>query len=186
MSHYEDEAARYKRLYEEEYTIVARCWEALGISSYVGANGKSIYELIADLKAKADSPTEADDEAWRMADLLHKELNTGGSGSETPYSIAERAVLAYKRLERDATIDSDAAKAWWKAACPYATPGALREALQGLDRDAARFTFLQNISVVQAQAFFWTYQSRKQRAEAIDAAMRQSAPQQRPTGDEQP
>ena len=48
------------------------------------------------------SSGEADDEARRMANLLHDELGTGGNGSETPYSIAERAVTAYKRLERDA------------------------------------------------------------------------------------
>lgn len=52
MSTYEDDLQRYKRLYEEEYRIVAKCWEALGISSYDGADGKSIYEHIAALKAR--------------------------------------------------------------------------------------------------------------------------------------
>lgn len=38
-------------------------------------------------------------------------------------------------------------------------------------KDADRFRFLQNIPAEQAQAFFWNYQSRYQRAKAIDAAM---------------
>ena len=60
MSTYEDDLRRYKRLYEEEYQIVAKCWEALGISTYEGANGRSIYELIAECRAKADRSGEAD------------------------------------------------------------------------------------------------------------------------------
>lgn len=55
MTQYEDELQRYKRKYEEEVEIVNRCWTALGISSYSGANGLSIYEHIAALKAKVDS-----------------------------------------------------------------------------------------------------------------------------------
>ena len=34
------------------------------------------------------------------------------------------------------------------------------------ERDADRFRFLQNIPAEQAQAFFWNYQSRQQRAKA--------------------
>lgn len=48
MSQYEDECARWKRKYEEEVDIVNRCWSALGISSYSGANGLSIYEHISN------------------------------------------------------------------------------------------------------------------------------------------
>jgi len=39
------------------------------------------------------------------------------------------------------------------------------------EKDAQRFNHLQNLPIVEAQAFFWTYASRKQRAAAIDAAM---------------
>lgn len=39
------------------------------------------------------------------------------------------------------------------------------------NKDAARFDYLQNAPVVEAQAFFWNYASRKQRAEAIDEAI---------------
>lgn len=60
MSTYEDECKKWERKYYEEVDIVNRCWAALGISSYVGANGKSIYEHIEALKAKAEAvPTEA-------------------------------------------------------------------------------------------------------------------------------
>lgn len=38
-----------------------------------------------------------------------------------------------------------------------------------LERDAARFRHLQSIDPKRAQAFFWHYESRKQRAKAIDA-----------------
>ena len=41
-------------------------------------------------------------------------------------------------------------------------------------RDAERFRFLQNLPVVQAQAYFWNYSSRKQRAAAIDEDMNES------------
>lgn len=36
--------------------------------------------------------------------------------------------------------------------------------------DAERFKYLQNLPVKDAQAFFWNYTSRKQRAAAIDKA----------------
>lgn len=38
-------------------------------------------------------------------------------------------------------------------------------------RDAGRFRHLQDLPFVDAQAFFWNYESRKQRAKAIDAAI---------------
>ena len=43
--------------------------------------------------------------------------------------------------------------------------------IKELEKDAARFQYLQNIPVKDAQAFFWNYASRKQRAAAIDSAM---------------
>lgn len=58
----------------------------------------------------AKGRNEANDEARRMATLLHAELGTGGNGCETPYSIAERAVSAYKRLELDASRWRDAVR----------------------------------------------------------------------------
>lgn len=42
-------------------------------------------------------------------------------------------------------------------------------------RDAERFRFLQNLPVAEAQAFFWHYESRKQRAKAIDEEMAKRA-----------
>lgn len=38
-------------------------------------------------------------------------------------------------------------------------------------KDALRFRYLQNLPVVEAQAFFWNYGSRTERAKAIDKAM---------------
>jgi len=38
-------------------------------------------------------------------------------------------------------------------------------------KDAARFQFLQNINPKDAQAFFWNFTSRHERAQAIDRAM---------------
>lgn len=40
--------------------------------------------------------------------------------------------------------------------------------------NSRRFEFLQNLPVVQAQAYFWNYSSRKQRAQAIDQDMREA------------
>lgn len=49
---------------------------------------------------------------------------------------------------------------------------ALRAAGDGREaKDAARFRALQDMPPAQAQAFFWNYASRKQRAAAIDTAM---------------
>ena len=42
---------------------------------------------------------------------------------------------------------------------------------EGMAKDAERFVFLQNLATEKAQAFFWNYTSRKQRAKAIDEAM---------------
>ena len=41
-------------------------------------------------------------------------------------------------------------------------------------RDAARFRYLQNAMPLEAQAFFWLYESRKQREKAIDEAIEES------------
>lgn len=49
----------------------------------------------------------------------------------------------------------------------------IRDAVAELEKDAARFRYLQNIDKKEAQAFFWHFESRKQRAKAIDAAMEQ-------------
>ena len=46
--HYKD----FEQLYKEEQAIVDRCWQALGISTYKEAKGKSIYEIIEDNRAK--------------------------------------------------------------------------------------------------------------------------------------
>ena len=41
-------------------------------------------------------------------------------------------------------------------------------------KDAERFVYLQNCPLVEAQSFFWNWTSRKQRAKAIDAAIKES------------
>ena len=48
---------------------------------------------------------------------------------------------------------------------------ALRAKLAASEKDAKRFNGLQNMPPIEAQAFFWNFQSRKQRAAAIDAAI---------------
>ena len=53
---------------------------------------------------------------------------------------------------------------------PASAIAALRAERDRLREDAERFEYLQNLPVVEAQAFFWQYQSRKQRAKAIDSA----------------
>lgn len=40
-----------------------------------------------------------------------------------------------------------------------------------LIRDAERFRYLQSLPAHKAQAFFWNYTSRRERAKAIDVAM---------------
>jgi hypothetical protein len=55
----------------------------------------------------------------------------------------------------------------WNDAEEIAT---LRAEIARLEKDAARFNWCQNNPKL-AQAMFWNYQSRKQRAEAIDAAI---------------
>ena len=52
-----------------------------------------------------------------------------------------------------------------------ATVSALEKEVAGLRKDAERYRFLTNLPKTQAQAFFWTWDSRKQRAEAIDAQL---------------
>jgi len=46
--------------------------------------------------------------------------------------------------------------------------------LTAMRMDAARFRFLQNLPIVKAQAYFWNWSSRKQRAQAIDEDMNKS------------
>jgi len=47
---------------------------------------------------------------------------------------------------------------------------ALRSRLKRAEKDVKLFAYLQNCPVVEAQAFFWNYKSRKQRAQAIEMA----------------
>ena len=47
--------------------------------------------------------------------------------------------------------------------------------IEVLRADAERFIQLQNMPPVEAQAFFWRFTSRKQRAKAIDAAIKEQS-----------
>ena len=51
----------------------------------------------------------------------------------------------------------------------------LEKAVVSNAKDAARFRYLQNLPRAQAQAYFWNYESRRQRAEAIDNDMKDAA-----------
>ncbi len=51
----------------------------------------------------------------------------------------------------------------------YYRSGALQR-LAELAEDGERFRFLQDLPIVEAQQFFWNWQSRKQRRAAIDSA----------------
>ena len=53
----------------------------------------------------------------------------------------------------------------------YAVLASLWEARAKDGKEADRFRYLQSLPVVKAQAYFWTYKSRKQRAAAIDKDM---------------
>jgi hypothetical protein len=57
----------------------------------------------------------------------------------------------------------------------YAVLASLWEARSENAKDAERFRFLQNLPVVKAQAYFWGYGSRRERAAAIDQAMLDAA-----------
>lgn len=46
-----------------------------------------------------------------------------------------------------------------------------RAEYESFKKDAARFRFLQDLPTVEAQAFFWNYGSRTERAKAIDKEM---------------
>lgn len=41
--------------YQEEYKIVDRCWKALGITTYEGANGKAIQEIITEQRGRMEA-----------------------------------------------------------------------------------------------------------------------------------
>ena len=45
------------------------------------------------------------------------------------------------------------------------------EAAKALEKDAARFRYLQDLPASKAQAFFWNWSSRRERSRAIDSAM---------------
>lgn len=53
-----------------------------------------------------------------------------------------------------------------------ATREVIESEILKLAKDAERFLYLQNLPVVEAQAYFWNYGSRTERAKAIDKAMR--------------
>ena len=50
----------------------------------------------------------------------------------------------------------------------------LKALCEELRADSERFRFLQNLPIVEAQQFFWNWKSRKQRAVAIDAALKKA------------
>lgn len=51
----------------------------------------------------------------------------------------------------------------------------LEEKLANAQKNADRFNYLQNIDPKDAQAFFWNFNSRRQRAAAIDASIAKEA-----------
>jgi hypothetical protein len=51
----DNEVDMWKRKYEEERAIVDRIWKILGNPTYEQLGGKSIYELVEELKARAEN-----------------------------------------------------------------------------------------------------------------------------------
>jgi len=70
-------------------------------------------------------------------------------------------------------VNDDDAKGylWNQWAAATHDLAAANERLREAEKDAQRFQYLQNLPKADAQAFFWNFDSRKQRAAAIDAAL---------------
>jgi hypothetical protein len=45
----------WQQMYRDELDIVDRCWKALGITTAEQARGKTIWELIAEMKTELDA-----------------------------------------------------------------------------------------------------------------------------------
>lgn len=54
----QDECDLLRRRWREEEQIVDRVWKALGFACYQDCGGKTIWELVAELKAELDSAGE--------------------------------------------------------------------------------------------------------------------------------
>ena len=80
---------------------------------------------------------------------------------------------AWRRAPEDATKD-------WNRRSPDLTQPLTQSV--ALARDAARYRFLTNLPKVQAQAFFWNWDSRKERAKAIDAAIDRALAEEKQRG----
>jgi multidrug resistance efflux pump len=78
-------------------------------------------------------------------------------------------------LERELAAANAAIEVWQREAqSAQETNDQLKAKLAEAEKDAKRFNKLQNMDPKKAQAFFWNYLSRKQRAKAIDAAIAES------------
>ena len=65
-----------ERRYKDEYAIVDRVWQQLGITDYAGARGLSIYDLISELQdktARLDALLPLARRAWVMIERMAKE-----------------------------------------------------------------------------------------------------------------
>jgi flagellar motility protein MotE (MotC chaperone) len=85
----EQRVREYKGRFEEEYKIVDRCWKALGIETFEQASGKSITEIITDLRTQLQASEPVIE--WAQATLTA--LNVGHVHSESPLHKKLREVM---------------------------------------------------------------------------------------------
>lgn len=86
----------FQHLYEEEYAIVDRCWKALGMDTFHGAQGKTIDEHIAKLRARVR-------ELSSMLDLPDHEKSCGELTCDecTDRYLAQKARIRELEVEFD-------------------------------------------------------------------------------------
>lgn len=85
---------------------------------------------------------------------------------EGSYAVVRKSDHEALLAERDSAIAAQEQLERYKAEVTR-----LEHVVSAAQKDAARFDALQNMPTEEAQAFFWNFKSRTQRAAAIDAVI---------------
>lgn len=111
----------FKDSFEREYAIVHKIWEQLGLPSYEELNGRSIHDLIDEIKTDRDSLRKALDDRY-AADLKAAKAIFAETGRTSGFPSVKEVVAFYvaevERLEKELDITRaarDAERRDWKA-----------------------------------------------------------------------
>jgi hypothetical protein len=115
------EIERLKEMHISEYKTIDRIWKAMGIATYEEAQGKTIFELVAELKTRAEAAEST--LATYRADAVEEMMK-----ATARIEKLEAALRAWRECALyDATIEGPVFKGWNRSALDRCRLAALSE-----------------------------------------------------------